>query len=292
MDDMLPKQVGRTVQFFRYTNLGTQTTATTEGTVGTGVAITSKVVSLTVSQYSNFITVSDLLQDTALDPILQSAAELLGYQGGLSVDTIVRTVIDNEVNGTNVNQTLLSSSSFLRVADLRNSRSQLQGNDVLPFEDGRFWAVLHPYVTFDIVNDPAASGFADIFKYTGPANTALTTYEDRGNLHGDVAGCKVTESTNVKTSSNPNLYWGYVFGYRGIGCVDLEGRGPARVVDPTKQRFNVNIIKGAPSIADPEGVIGGAVSYNYVFGTAILEGPTGIGGVYRFRILQPKSSIG
>lgn len=290
MDDMLPKQVGRTVQFFRYTNLGTMTTQTTEGTVGTGVAITSKVVTLTVSQYSNFITVSDLLQDTALDPILQNAAELLGYQGGLSVDTIVRTVIDNESGGTNVKQNVLSTSGFVRVADLRNARHSLQANDVLPFEDGRFLAILHPYVTFDLVNDPAAAGLADIFKYTQPTSTALTSYEDRGQIRGDVAGCKVIESTNVKTTSgSPNRYNGYIFGKNGVGCVDLEGRGPARVTDPTKQRFNINVIKGAPSIADPEGVIGGAVSYNYVFGTAILEGPTGIGGVYRFRLLADQN---
>ena len=293
MDDMLPKQVGRTIQFFRYTNPSAVTTTTTEGTVGTGLALTSKVVSATVSQYSSFFTVSDLLQDTALDPILQNAAELLGYQAGLSVDTIVRGIIDAEINGTSVNQTLLSSNSYARLADFRNSRHSLQANDVQPMDDGRFLAIVHPFVTFDLVNDPAAGSLLDVFKYTQPTSTALVHYEDRGTISGEVAGCKIMESTNVKkTAGSPNLYRAYVFGKNGVGCVDLEGRGPNKIYDPSKQRFAVNVIKGAPSIADPEGVIGGAVSYNFIFSVLVLEGPTGIGGSYRFRLLDFASSIG
>jgi len=115
--DMLQRQSGRTVQFFRYTNLSANTTPTTEGTVGTSLSLTSKIVQATVSQYSAFITVSDLLEATAIDPIVTNAAELLGYQAGLSVDVITRNVIDAE--SANTNQALLAS--YLRVSDLRAS---------------------------------------------------------------------------------------------------------------------------------------------------------------------------
>ena len=288
MKDMLPKQVGRTVQFFRYVNFGANTVPTTEGVVGTSLSMTSHVVGATVSQYTAFITVSDLLQDTAIDPIVQNAAELLGYSAGLSVDTIVRNVIDAEFTGAS--QSLLGT--FTRVEDLRAARSSLQSNDVLPFEDGEFFAIFHPFSTYDIVNDPAAGGLADIFKYTQPEKTPLVKYEDRG-LVTHVAGCRVIESTNVKiTTGTPNKYRGYIFGRNGIGSIDLEGRGPSDVNDPTKQRFRITVVKGEPSIADPEGVIGAAVSYNFVFTAVVLDGPTGIGGTYRFRELDTVSSIG
>lgn len=288
MKDMLPKQVGRTVQFFRYINFGANTTPTTEGVVGTSLSMTSHVVGATVSQYTAFITVSDLLQDTAIDPIVQNASELLGYSAGLSVDTIVRNVIDAEFSNNSLN--LLGT--FTRVADLRNGRSQLQANDVQPLEDGEFFVVAHPFSTYDIVNDPAAGGLADIFKYTQPEKTPLVKYEDRG-LVTHVAGARVVESTNVKiTSGSPNKYRMYMFGRNGIGSVDLEGRGPSDVNDPTKQRFRITVVKGEPSIADPEGVIGAAVSYNFVFTAVVLEGPTGIGGNYRFRQWDTTSSIG
>jgi hypothetical protein len=103
----------------------------------------------------------------------------------------------------------------------------------------------------------------------------------------------VKESTNVKiTAGSPNLYRTYVYGKGAIGAVDLEGRGPNKVTDPRKQRFSINTIKGQPSIADPEGVIGAAVSYNFVFTTVVLDGPAVIGGSYRYRWIDCPSSIG
>lgn len=290
MDDMLPKANGKTVQFYRYSNFGTNTTPTVEGTVGTGLSMTSKVLGATVSQYSAFITISDLVNLTAIDSQVTSASDLLGYQAGLSVDTMTRNVIDDCHTGTN--QTLLGT--YLRVADLRASRHGLQAIDVEPFEDNNFFAILHPFVSYDLVNDPAAVGLADIYKYTDPKGSPLIKYEDRGVIT-HVAGCKVVESTNVYqgTSGSNTTYRVYIFGKGAVGCVDLEGRSPSNVQDPSKQRFKINVVNGGvPSIPDPEGVIGAAVSYNFVFTTVVLDGPAGIGGVYRHRTIDAISSIG
>lgn len=287
--DMLERQSGRTVQWFRFSNFSANTTPTTEGTVGSSLSLTSKVVQATVSQYSAFITVSDLLESTAPDPIVSTAAELLGYQAGLSVDTMTRNVIDAESASTD--QALLAT--YLRVADLRNSRHGLQAVDVQPFDDGEFLAFVHPYASYDLVNDPAAVGLADIFKYnTDVKSTPLVKYEDRG-LVTHVAGCKVIETTNTKTgtSGGNNTYRAYVFGKDGIASVDLSGKAPSEVKDPKKQRFKINVIRGGNQIADPEGLIGAAVSYNFATTTVVLDGPPGIGGTHRFKTLDPQSSI-
>lgn len=287
MDDMLPKMSGRTVQWFRYTNLVANVTPKAEGTVGTSLGIQSKTVSATVSQYTNFITVSDLLKDTAIDPIVAGAADLLGYQAGLSVDTITRNVIDVEQPNTD----LSPLSTYLRAQDFRNVRAQLQARDVQPMSDGLFYAIAHPYVTFDLINDPAANSLADTYKYTSPDKTGLVRNEDRGQI-GVIGNCKIMESTNVTLiAGSPNKWRTYVFGAGAIGCVDLEGRGPNKVSDPKRQRFGVKVINGEAQIADPEGVIGAAVSYNFVFAVVVLEGPAGIGGAYRFRTLDTASTI-
>jgi N4-gp56 family major capsid protein len=285
--DMVPRQVGKTVQWFRYNNLAANTTAKTpEGGVATSISTSSRTVSATVAQYTDFITVSDILVDTAIDPIVQNNAELLGYRAGLSVDTIVRTIIDAEQSSTD----LALVGSYLKAADFRNVRARLEGVDVEPFDDGYFKVLAHPYVTFDLVNDPSANGLADIHKYTSvPA--FQTKPEDRGLLC-TVAGCKIFENTNVYLAAgSPNKWRVYAFGKGALGIVDLEGRGPSRVTDPKRQRFNINVIKGEKNIYDPEGVIGAAVSYNYVFTAVVLEGPAGIGGTYRFKTLEAPSSI-
>lgn len=291
MDDMLPKMAGRTCQWYRYNNLSAVTSNTTEGTVGTPVAMTSRTVSSTVSQYTSFITISDLLVDTAIDPIVQNASELLGYQGGLTVDNVTRAVIDAEATqAQSTSPGLLPLGAYLRVADLRNARHQMQAVDIEPFEDGQFLAYFSPFNTYDLINDPAVGGLADTFKYTSPQTSALVKYEDRG-LVTNIGGCKLVETTNAK-SWGSSVYRGYVFGKGGIGALDLEGRGPNKVSDPSKQRFNIKVIKGGGNIADPEGVIGAAVSYNFIYTTAILDGPATIGGAYRYRVIDVTSSIG
>lgn len=290
IDDMLPQAVGKTIQFFRYSNFGTNTTPTTEGTVGTGLSMTSKVLAATVSQYSAFITISDLAKLTAIDSQVTAASDLLGYQAGLSVDTMTRNVIDDQSAGTN--QALLGT--YFRVADLRAAHASLQAVDVEPFDNGEFLVVIHPFVSYDLINDPAANGLADIFKYTNPQKASLVSYPDR-DVVTHVAGCKVMESTNVKTgtnSSSANTYRVYVFGKGGVGCVDLQGRAPSNVTDPSRQSFKINVVQGGvPSIPDPEGVIGAAVSYNFVFTSIVLDGPSGIGGTYRYKTIDAVSSI-
>jgi len=292
MKDILERQSGLTVQWFRYSNLTTIQSPTTEGTVGTSLSPSSRIVQATMSQFSNYINFSDLLSDTGIDPVAQSYSELLGYQGGLLVDTVTRNVLDAEV--ASVTQALLSGTT-IKGADVKASRHVLQSNDVKPMDDGYFWMVMHPFVSFDFLNDPTAVGVADVYKYnTNVLNSPFVKLEDRGEVI-NYGGVKIFESTNVKTTSGPNVYYTYVAGKNGIGSVDLEGRGPTRVKDPTKQRFNIRVVPGgqdALTIADPEGVIGGAVSYNVKFAVVILEGPAGIGGSYRFRILLPQSTLG
>lgn len=288
-EDQLSLRSGRTAQWFRYSNFSANTTPTTEGTIGTSLSLTTKIVGATVSQYTAFITVSDFLQDTAIDPIVKQAADLLGYQAGLSVDTMTRNVIDAEFGGCS--QTLLGT--YTRVADLRAATKALSASDVQPFDDETFFVVMHPFVTYDFVNDPAAGGLADIVKYTNPASSPLMRSEDRGTVMNTIAGCRVIESTNVKiTSGTPNLYRIYIFGKHGVGCLDLEGRGPSNVKDPRKQSFNINVVPGKAQIADPEFVIGAAVSYNFCFTTVVLDGPPGIGGTYRMKQIDAQSSIG
>jgi len=293
MKDMIPKQNGRTVQWFRYNNFGAVTTPATEGTVGTSQAVTSNVLQAVVSQYTAFISASDLLVDTLIDPLVVNFSELLGYQGGLTVDTITRNVIDAQSVG--MNQAPLAT--YLKVADLRAARHRLQAVDVEPMDSGEYsgWfaALAHPFATFDLVNDPAAGGLADIVKYnTNVAASPLVKYEDRGTVT-HVGGCRVVESTNVFTASGPNTYRVYVVGKNAFGTVDLEGRGPSQITDPSTERFKIRtIIPKGDNIADPEGVIGAAVSYNFVFTAVVLQGPAGIGGPYRAKTIDVQSTLG
>lgn len=288
----LPKGVGKTLQLYRYTNLPSNTTSKSpEGSVGTSINLpASKTVQITVAQYTDYITISDFLVATANDQIMQNASDSLGYRAGLTLDILTRTIIDNEASSMNLS---LLGATF-KVADLRNGWAQLQGVNVEPRSDGYYRVYIHPYVAFDILNDPSVVGLADTYKYTDPTKAGLISLPDRGEVC--VAGtCKVVVSTNVaQISGTPNKWRVYIFGKEAVGCADLSGMGPSKVVDPNKEKFKIKMWKNSgdnAGPADPEGVIGGFVSYNFYYGCAMLEGPAGIGGQYRARTWDAPSSI-
>jgi N4-gp56 family major capsid protein len=259
--DIIPKRSGKTIQWFRYSVLPVGTTPSAEGVVGTSLALDTNTVSATVSEYSDFITLSSLLIETAIDPIAENAADILSYRAALSVDTITRIEFDS-----NAAAEIGTLGGVLAAADFRRCKALLEGIDVLPRDNDEFLGIIHPYCVFDLLSDNTAGGFIEVQKYARPESMIT------GEV-GKVNGVRLVGTTNVKTSGTaPNvLYWTYVVGRGAVGAVDLAGTGPSKIVDPTKQMFKLNVIKGGPSIADPEGKIGSAVSYRFVFVVKTLD---------------------
>jgi N4-gp56 family major capsid protein len=276
--DIIPLRSGKTVQYYRYTLFAANTAPTTEGTVGTGLSLDTTTISATVSEYSDFLTGSSLLEETAIDPIAENSAKQLGYRAGLSVDTICRIELDSP--GALINQATIAANGTS--ADLRKAKALLNGQDVGPKEGEDFLGIIHPYVLYDILSDNAAGGFIDVMRYSQP-EVAMT-----GEV-GKVEGVRLVKSTNVKNdgvAAPGTKYSTYVIGEGAMGVVSLGGRAPSKVIDPKKQSFQVNVIPGKPQIADPEGKIGFAVSYRFVFVAKLLDTTT-----YRYKAIQMDSSI-
>lgn len=288
--DMMPKRQGRTCQWFRYDNMAGSTSTSREGTVGTSLTISSRVVAADLSQYSAFISLSTFVTDTAIDPIAENASDLLGYQAGLSNDLVMRGSIDN-FNASTVVSLL---DTYPTAEDVRAGVARLQGRDFLPFSDGNYLLILHPYNWFDIINDPSANGYADIFKYTTTNTAMVKNANARKDTLDTFAGVRVVATTNVKmTSGSPNTYRMYLFANKGVGYSSLEGVGPSDVTDPNTQKFRINTINSSrPTPYDPTGEIGTIVSYRYTFASVITEGPSGIGGNFRYITWDAPTRLG
>lgn len=95
----IPKKSTNVIKFRKYGALAVNTTALTEGVTPSGKQLSVTDVTATVSQYGDFVTITDWVEMTTLDPILTETAEVLGEQAGQSLDQIVRDII---VAGTNV----------------------------------------------------------------------------------------------------------------------------------------------------------------------------------------------
>lgn len=277
--DVLPLRNGKTVQYFRYDLLGSNTTPAVEGTVGTGLQLSTNVVNATVSEYDDYASGSTLLKETAVDDIAANFAEQLGYRAALSVDTISRIELDSLSSTTNISTIGANGTS----ADLRKAKALLNGVNVRPKAGGDFLAIMHPYVLYDVLSDNNAGGFIDVMRYSQP-EVAMT-----GEV-GKIEGCRIVKSTNVATdgvAAPDTKYTTYVIGKGAMGIIALAGAGPSKVTDTQKQSFQVNVVAGGKaSIPDPTGKIGFIVSYRFVFVAKILDST-----VPRYKTIPMDSSI-
>lgn len=277
--DEIPLREGKTIQWYRVDLPTANTTPSSEGTVGNSLAYGTSTITATVSEYSDFITASTLLIETDISPTVENMSKWLGYRGGLSNDTLARLELDSVVSSVDLD----TLGPYLSAADLSQARMLLKGADVMGrSNDGEeFICIMHPYVEYDLMADNTAGGWIDVKKYTTPNDII------NGEV-GKIAGCRCLESTNVGTTgTSPNVqYYTYVIGSNAIGGVNLAGRGPSKVTNPKKQAFKVNVIPGKPSMTDPEGKIGGAVSYRFVNVFQLLDTST-----YRYYIILADASL-
>ena len=273
--DILPERSGKTVQWFRYNLLGANTSPSSEVTAGPGIQMDSTTISATVSEYSDHMTGSKMLQKTAIDPVAENFSKHLGYRAGLSVDTISRIELDSAVSSVTVATTGAQGSS----TDLRKVKALLEGLDVNPLVNEDFLCILHPYVLYDIMS---GNDFIDVVKYANPQTFI------NGEI-GKVEGCRLLKSTNVgddAVAAPLKKYYTYVVGEGAMGIVNLAGGAPSKVTDPSRQSFQVNVIQGKVEVANPEGKIGFLVSYWFAFVAKLLDT-----NPYRYRIIPMDASI-
>lgn len=282
----LPKGEGTTVQFYRNTNMGAPSTptATTEGTVGTGLTRATSKLTATVSQYADWGSVSDMLADTSLSGEAADLADQLGYRAAVVTNNINKNEIDSAASSID----LSGLDDKFTARDATHVAHLLEGLNIRPLRDGLFEALIHPYVSFDLISDPQAGGFQDMVKHdtASMGNNRLFAKEDR-NFVAQISGVRFWSATDVTaTGATPNAWRVYFAGKGGVGAIDLSGRGPQRVADHEVTPFGVNVFTPGLSAADPAGKIRTYVSYNFVYVAKLLDTTN-----YRLRKIDATSGI-
>ena len=198
----IPKNGGKTIEFRKFTPLKKALTPLTEGVTPAGNQLDVTAITATVSQYGDFISLSDVLELTAIDNVLLETTRLLGDQAGLTMDTVVRNIL---AAGTNVMYAPKLSAGPGSSETEVTSRSALDGTSVLtvdlvqqvvarlravnaPRINGSYVAIIHPYAEYDIMRDPE---WIDPHKYKDTTNL----YE--GEI-GMISGVRFVESTEAK----------------------------------------------------------------------------------------------
>src|SRR4051812_20020374 len=77
----MPNKSGLVMRLYDFSAMSANTTAATEGTPSTGQALTDNTRDVTLSQYVDYISVSDVADKTHIIDLMGEASGLLGYRG-------------------------------------------------------------------------------------------------------------------------------------------------------------------------------------------------------------------
>lgn len=242
----IPAGSGKTIEFRRFSALGVSTAPITEGTTPAGNSLTASAVTASVNQYGDYIQGSDLLDLTAIDPIMDQTAQLLGEQAGYSIDTIVRDIL---VAGTTVqyangkaSRILTAATDVMTVTEIRKAVRTLQKNKARPHADGSYVAIVSPSVAYDLQTD---TNWVNAQQYAGSQRIFT------GEI-GQLYGVRFVMSTEAKVftgagASGADIHATLVLGADAYGIVPLEGHnlqtifkplGSSGAADPLDQRWS------------------------------------------------------
>lgn len=247
----IPKGGGKSIEFRKYDSLPKATSPLTEGVTPQGNSLNVTTLTATISQYGDYIQLSDILELTAIDNNVVQATKLLGNQSGRTIDTITREVL---AGGTNViyapkvadggvetevlSRSALDKTARLNVDLIYRAAAQLEGMNADPIDDS-FVAIIHPYAAYDLMR---CEEWIDAHKYATPENI----YAGEIGKIANVRFVKSTEAKIWKDSTCPNglaVFSTLVLGAHAYGVTEVTGGGLQHIVkqlgygdDPLNQR--------------------------------------------------------
>lgn len=211
----IPRNNGKNVEFRRWTLFTPDkvTQKLTEGVTPSSQSLGQTKVEATIEQYGAYVEISDLLDLTAYDPVIDDSAELLGEQLGIVVDNVTRDAMiadaSDQFAGGGANAGTVTATSYLTVDEIRKAVRTLKNNKARRFSgngrSGHFVCIVDPYATYDLQSD---SLWQDVSKYS---NAEQIYSGEIGRLfgvvfvettEGKVDAQSVLNAVNTNTSSS------------------------------------------------------------------------------------------
>ena len=244
----LPARHGRTIEWRKWNTLP-MLDALTEGVIPTGKKLGMTSINVSLAQYGEYVAVTDILQLHALDDVIAGAVTELGAAGGKTHDILVRDVLKTGTNilfadaydGTTYVSTPTSKATLLTAIgsytcnltpDMINKAvTNLVVGGADPFSGGKYVAVIHPHVAYDLRKHP---DWIEAHKYAAPQQIFNG---EIGELHG-VRFIQSNLAPIIKSTTDSDAYATYktmFFGREAFGVIDPEGSGLETIVKTKEQ---------------------------------------------------------
>ena len=244
----LPANHGMTVEWRKWNTLPILE-ALVEGVIPTGKKLGMTKIDVSLTQYGEYVAVTDKLELHALDDVIAGATEELGAASGKTNEILIRNVVAANTNilfadaldkttGDYVStpdteaelQTALATYKCNLTPDMiAKAVTNLKKGGAPTFSGGKYLAVVHPSNAYDLRK---SEEWVDAHKYASPEEIFNG---EIGALHG----CRFVESNLapiIKSSSQTYAtYKTMIFGKDAFGVVDPEGAGLETIIKTKDQ---------------------------------------------------------
>lgn len=249
--ERVPKNKGLSIKWRRWVPFDPITTALTEGVTPSSQKLAVVDVTATLGQYGGWSEITDVIQDTHEDPILQGMMQVHGQQASESFETLTYLTLragTNVVyangsarNAVNTKISLGKVRSAVRTLNKNKCRKKTtilapSVNYKTQAIEAAYVAVCHTDLEPDIRDLP---GFVPVSQYGSRqticpqefgsvenvrfiTTTIATPFADAGGLDGD--------AVLSTTGTNADVYPVLIFGEDAYGTVALKGKDSAEIL--------------------------------------------------------------
>jgi N4-gp56 family major capsid protein len=240
----IPRNNTDDIRFRRYTLLTAATTALTEGVTPSGSQLAITNVNATVLQYGDYVTLTDKLLFTTLDPVLTETAELLGIQYGDTIDQLTRNILRAgttiQYAGSATARDEVTSAMKITKAEIQEAVRTLKTNNARRITSqvdpstgfntsplsACYIGIVHPGTTYDLKNIP---GFIRVEEYG-----------QKKAMEGEVGTLdevRFVETTNASVFSSAgsgsiDVYGTLILGTEAYGISRISGEAVKNIVKP------------------------------------------------------------
>jgi N4-gp56 family major capsid protein len=226
-------------------NIPTATQPLIEGVTPSGSTLANQDYTVTLAQYGDYVTITDVIEDTHTDNVLQQATDILGEQAALTVETLRFNVLKAGTNVWYANNVAarVNVVTAITLADQRRVTTGLNRQNAKKITsvvastadfntksvEAAYMAVCHPDLETDLRTMTGFKPVSDYGPHTTPfegeigsceqvrylLSTVMAPWPDAGGTKGAM---RSTSGTNA------DVYPILIFGRDAFGIVPLKGK--------------------------------------------------------------------
>lgn len=204
---------GATVKFTIFNELAPATTALTEDTDVTPVTVDDSQVTVTLEEYGNAVQTTAKLRSVSFMAVNPIVANVIGFNAGISVDTIARNAAQAGTNvrysGGDGDRNDVDAADTLVGNDVRRAVAELRSANVATY-NGVYKGIIHPDVSYDFRGATGGTNWSDPH-----------VYSDASGIYNGVIG--TFQGVQFMESSRAPLFANAGDGLNSTGTIDVYG---------------------------------------------------------------------